>query len=111
MGFSEKISEKYRPSNSFYQAFKEERSGNYVMKFAVTLFSLLNFYIVSAWSVWYYGGSLGIRALVQSYPVWAFALAAMLAFIGEKRWKIAVAAPCARALLCCQFMVDSRTEV
>lgn len=40
------------------------------------LFSLLFFYITFAWDIWWYGGSVSQRALVQLYPVLAFPLAA-----------------------------------
>ena len=42
------------------------------------LFFLVNFYIVSAWDIWWYGGSFGQRALVQSYAIMAFPLAAFV---------------------------------
>lgn len=40
------------------------------------IFSLLFFYITFAWDIWWYGGSVSQRALVQLYPVLAFPLAA-----------------------------------
>lgn len=40
------------------------------------IFFLLFAYLCVAWQNWWYGGSLGIRAMVQSYPVLAFPLAA-----------------------------------
>jgi len=40
------------------------------------LFSILFFYITFAWDVWWYGGSVSQRALVQLYPVLGFPLAA-----------------------------------
>jgi len=38
------------------------------------LFSLVNFYIVCSWDVWQYGG----RAMVQSYPIFMFFVAALV---------------------------------
>ena len=55
--------------------------------FAVVFFSLLNYYIVSSWSIWWYGGSLGMRALIQSYPVWAFPFAAFITWMLNKNWR------------------------
>ena len=55
--------------------------------FAVLLFSLLNYYIVSSWSIWWYGGSLGMRALIQSYPIWAFPFAAFISWMLKKNWR------------------------
>ncbi|HND89986.1 MAG TPA: hypothetical protein PK971_16755, partial [Saprospiraceae bacterium] len=43
---------------------------------ALLLFCLLFFYVTSAWDIWWYGGSLGSRAMVQSYAAWVFPLAA-----------------------------------
>lgn len=42
----------------------------------VLVFCFLALYITAAWDIWWYGGSLGQRAMVQSYPLWAFPLAA-----------------------------------
>ena len=52
---------------------------------AVLAYSLLNFYIVSAWDIWWYGGSFGQRAMVQSYAVWLFPLAVALEWVGRQR--------------------------
>lgn len=52
---------------------------------SVIWFSVLNLYIIIAWHIWRYGGSYSCRALVQSYPVWAFALASLLASL-QARW-------------------------
>jgi len=45
---------------------------------AVLFFSVLFIYICFSWNQWWYGGSLGARAMVQCYPVLAFALAAFV---------------------------------
>lgn len=50
----------------------------YPFRKAVLTFSLLNIWIVIAWADWRYGASYSCRALVQSYPVWALALGAVL---------------------------------
>ena len=42
------------------------------------LFAILNFWVVASWDMWWYGGSFGQRALVQSYAVMAFPLAGFL---------------------------------
>lgn len=51
------------------------------------LFFLLNFYIVSAWDVWAYGGAFGQRALIQSYTVLLFPLAAFWEAAFQTNWK------------------------
>ncbi|MBK9257512.1 MAG: hypothetical protein IPM42_18780 [Saprospiraceae bacterium] len=40
------------------------------------VFSIIFIYITFAWDIWWYGGSLGQRALIQLYPVLAFPMAA-----------------------------------
>lgn len=49
---------------------------------AVVCFFLLNFYIVSAWDIWWYGG----RAMVQSYPVLLFPVAALVKEAVSRKW-------------------------
>jgi hypothetical protein len=45
------------------------------------VYFLLNLWVVSAWDVWWYGGSIGQRALVQSYAVLALPWAAAVAWV------------------------------
>jgi hypothetical protein len=52
---------------------------------SVLTYFLINFWIVSAWSIWWYGGSFGQRALVQSYAVMAIPLTAFLSWMLEHR--------------------------
>lgn len=49
--------------------------------YAVVLFFLVNYYVVIAWDVWQYGG----RAMVQSYPVIVFPLAALIEYVNTRR--------------------------
>ena len=49
----------------------------------VLAFFVVNLWVVSAWDIWWYGGSLGQRALVQSYAVLTLPLAFLLAWLGE----------------------------
>lgn len=59
---------------------------------AVLTFCLLNIWIIIAWSDWKYGASYSTRALTQSYPVFALALAALLerVFIGWRQWIVVI---------------------
>lgn len=59
---------------------------------AIFVFSLLFIYICFAWDIWWYGGSLGIRAMVQAYAVLAFPLAAFTQFVKNSNWKFPVLA-------------------
>ncbi|MEM9544846.1 MAG: hypothetical protein AAGA77_02680 [Bacteroidota bacterium] len=57
-------------------------------KKSVLWFCLLNIWIIIAWSVWRYGGSYSTRALVQSYPVFALALAGLITWVFSTRFKV-----------------------
>lgn len=67
----------------------------------VLAFFLLNLWVVSAWDIWWYGGSLGQRALVQSYAVLALPWAAAVAWLLEpaRRSLVRVAAVVLAVLL------------
>ena len=56
-------------------------------KKSVIIFSLLNIWIIIAWSDWKYGATYSTRAMVQSYPVFALAFAALIEVVLEKKWK------------------------
>lgn len=58
---------------------------------AIITFCLLNIWIIISWSDWQYGASYSTRALTQSYPVFALALAALIEKVWIKKWKIIVA--------------------
>jgi hypothetical protein len=47
------------------------------------LFLLLSVYVISCWWNWYYGGSLGMRALIEYLPFFAFGLAFLLQNVGR----------------------------
>ena len=44
------------------------------------IYTLLFIYIAFAWDIWWYGGSLGQRTMVQIYPILAFPLAAFFTY-------------------------------
>src|SRR5262249_31399246 len=58
----------------FYFLFKH-RSGLF---WPVFIFFLLNLYVVSSWSCWWYAGSFGQRAMVDCYPLMLLPLGALL---------------------------------
>ncbi len=62
---------------------------------SVLWFCLLNIYIIIAWDDWRYGGSYSTRALVQSYPVFALPLAALVDKVIFKKWRPAFYVLCA----------------
>lgn len=49
------------------------------------LYFLVNLYIVSSWSCWWYAESFGQRALIPSYVVLSFSLAAFLEYFFERK--------------------------
>jgi len=53
---------------------------------SVIVFCLINIYIVISWFDWKYGATFSTRALVQSYPVFALSLAAMVDKILSTKW-------------------------
>lgn len=55
------------------------------MFFALGIFVALTIYVVFAWEVWWYGGSLGARALVQSYAFLAMPIGAFLDWVSRSR--------------------------
>lgn len=56
----------------FYHLYKKHKN----LFPAIFFFSILFLYITFAWDIWWYGGSVSQRALVQIYPVLAFPFAA-----------------------------------
>lgn len=48
---------------------------------------MLALYLTAAWHIWWYGGSLGQRNMVQAYPLWAFPLAAMMHWLSGNVWR------------------------
>jgi hypothetical protein len=54
----------------------------------VLLYFLVNLYVVSSWGLWWYGGSFGMRALIDAYGVYSLALAAFSAWIFNHRSRI-----------------------
>jgi hypothetical protein len=55
--------------------------------FTVLVYCLSALYITSAWDIWWYGGSLGQRAMVQGYPLWAFGLGSFLSWQSRRKWR------------------------
>ena len=52
----------------------------------VLVFFVINAWIVSSWEVWWYGGSFGQRAMVQSYALLAFPMAAFAEWTWRRWW-------------------------
>ncbi len=60
---------------------------------SIFLFTLVNIYIVFSWSIWWYGGSLGQRSLIESYALLSLPIAAVFqALTQAKKWTWALTA-------------------
>lgn len=57
-------------------------------KRSILTFTLLNIWIIISWSDWKYGASYSTRALVQSYPIFAFGLACAISWLWDKNKKL-----------------------
>jgi hypothetical protein len=66
---------------------------------AIFLYCMVALYITSAWDIWWYGGSLGQRAMVQAYPLWAFGLGAVIQWAFSENKTVLVSAAKASLLV------------
>lgn len=57
-------------------------------QFPLGVFLLLNIYVVSSWWCWWYGGSLGHRAFIESYALLSVPLAISLSYLLRKWWTV-----------------------
>lgn len=68
----------------FYYLYKSRREA-----FAsLVIFYLVNLYLVSSWTCWWYAESFGQRAMVQSLPATLLPLGFLIEKAGEKKWAI-----------------------
>ncbi len=65
----------------FIYLYKKQRS----IYLPLFLFTIVNIYIVFSWDIWWYGGSLGQRSMVQSYVLLSFPIAALIHQILESK--------------------------
>ncbi len=50
-------------------------------RLAILVFFFVNYYIVCSWDIWWYGG----RAMIQSYPILVFPIAALIEVVLERK--------------------------
>jgi hypothetical protein len=73
---------------------------------AATVYLILQVWVVSSWSVWWYGGSFGMRPFVEAMPVFALGLAALVdAARGSIARRTLAAAIVLTTLLCLHAMI------
>jgi len=70
-------------------------------KVAVVCFFFLNYYIVSAWDIWWYGG----RAMVQSYPVLLFPMASLVSVALDRKAVLLLLTPLALLFVYFNFWI------
>jgi hypothetical protein len=63
----------------FYLLWKKDRS----LFQPVFIFLAVNLLLVSSWTGWWYSGSFGMRALMESYVLASIPLAALVAWLGR----------------------------
>ena len=61
------------------------------MMLSVLIFLLTNIYVQASWWCWWFGGSFGLRAFIDSYGIMALPIAVLLSTsMGHKKWRYAV---------------------
>ncbi len=66
---------------------KKQGSENWKLAKPMLFFSVLFSYICFSWSIWWYGGALGQRSMIQLYPILMFPMTAFLTSISRIFWK------------------------
>lgn len=61
---------------------------NKVLFTPVFIYFVINLYIVSSWSCWWYGACFGVRSLVPSYAALSLPLGYFIYHLWKTRWKI-----------------------
>jgi len=52
----------------------------------ILVFTLLFIYVAFAWDIWWYGGSLGQRTMVQAYAMLCIPLGSFFEYVSRKKW-------------------------
>lgn len=71
----------------------------------LVIFMVPNLYVIFSWWCWWYGGSLGMRALIDSYGLLALPLAACLSWVARQRWRAKIPLVVVTALLAYQSAI------
>lgn len=62
---------------------KDNKASKYFMP--IIVFSCVNIYIILSWWAWWYGGSFGLRPLIESYALLAIPMAAGISYLWARR--------------------------
>jgi len=63
----------------FYRLFKTHKQ----FFWGLSLFTIVNIYIISSWWCWWFGGSYGHRAMIESYAIMSIPLGAFIQHVGR----------------------------
>jgi len=74
----------------------------------VLVFLILNIYVVLSWWCWWYGGSFGLRAFIDSYAFLSVPMAAFWAAVFKEGWVARISALLIAAFLCFLNLFQSR---
>ena len=85
----------------FYFLYKHHRQWFWPL----ALYMTLNLYVIFSWWCWWYGGSLGLRALIDCYGLLSLPLAAFLNWVGQSRLKAKIPLIVLTALLAYQSSI------
>ncbi len=66
----------------FVPLFQQQRK----LAYGILIFFLLFLYVAFAWEIWWYGGSLGQRTMIQIYPVLAFPFGLLVERLWQTSW-------------------------
>jgi len=76
----------YTPVMVFYLlGFPLLLKNNKHIFFAISIYFLSSFYIISSWSEWWYGAGFSNRPLIVVYPILAISFGCLLTFLQKKR--------------------------
>ena len=67
---------------------KKDKANNF--RLSTIIYMALNIYVLSCWWCWWYGGSFGMRSLVQSYALLAIPMAAFYKHVFSFQFKTRV---------------------
>ncbi len=64
----------------FIPLYKNEKK----LFFPILMLTLLNIYVLSSWWCWWFGGSFGMRTMIDTYPFYAITLGFFISAVREK---------------------------
>lgn len=90
----------------FFALYRQQRQ----LLSATLAFSVVFIYVAVAWDIWWYGASLGNRAIVQAYPVLAIPLASFVTWVLKRPLARYVALPLGAIFLYYNFWLTHQAH-